>query len=249
VGLTAAAALKIHYRNADSDALLWILRPTAWLVEMLLGVSLEYETGAGYWERSMGVLIAPGCAGINFFCIAFASVIFPCAGAFPRFILKLSALSAAAGGAYLTTLWANTIRIAIAARLHVWGLSLGWMTPERIHRLEGVLIFLVALWLFSDTVRRCLARASTTGSSNPRHRVLSSPVKAMAWYVLGIVVVPLVNPLRPGIDAAFFEHCLTVVGGCVLVATAAGSAASILRYRRGTLPCNSRPRPGEGKHP
>jgi exosortase K len=225
--LSAAAALKIHYRHADSDGLLWILGPTSWLVETLLGIPLEYEPGAGYWGYEMGILIAPGCAGVNFLLIAFASVVFPCTAAFRRSILKGAALATAAAGAYLTTLWANAFRIVVAAWLYAGGLSVGWMTPERIHRLEGVLVFVAALWLFSSTVRRCLACLGRPAGAD-RNRVGAGGLRApLAWYVLGVVVVPLANPFRPGIDPAFFEHCATVFGGCAMAASAAWAAARI----------------------
>ena len=61
-----AFGLKYHYSKAGSDALVWILTPTATLVEQISGIPFEYETGTGFVNSVHRIIIAPSCAGVYF---------------------------------------------------------------------------------------------------------------------------------------------------------------------------------------
>src|SRR5215475_6701931 len=71
VALACAFALKLHYSTASADQLRWILAPTTALVELISGVSFEFESHAGYISRERSFLIASSCAGVNFLIAAF----------------------------------------------------------------------------------------------------------------------------------------------------------------------------------
>ena len=71
VVLFCALALKQHYSSASANNLRWILAPTTALVELVSGVSFEFESHAGYMSSDRSFLIAPSCAGVNFLITAF----------------------------------------------------------------------------------------------------------------------------------------------------------------------------------
>src|SRR5215510_14347568 len=72
--LAGAFALKLHYSTASADQLRWILAPTAALVELVSGLTFEFESHAGYISRERGFLIANSCAVVNFISAALIKV-------------------------------------------------------------------------------------------------------------------------------------------------------------------------------
>lgn len=77
---TAAAIVVLvmnHFcRTNDSDALKWILTPTARWVSVLSGISFEYLPHQGYVNHFHQFLIASSCAGSRFMLITFLMLVF-----------------------------------------------------------------------------------------------------------------------------------------------------------------------------
>jgi len=226
VVLIAAMGLKYHYSRAGSDELGWILGPTAWVVEHVSGIPFEPETGTGYVSRDYWIIIAPACAGVNFFIIAF------CMSAFSGLsLLKLSkfkgpwvALSAA--GAYLLTVVVNAFRIFVS----IWTLEADIyskaITPEMIHRVEGTFIYFFFLSLFYLMLRKTLhcfipfeirmtPHFSGKHVKNPRKR--HSCFVPMFWYTLFCLGLPLVNRAYQKNGTLFVEHSMVVLSVCAVV--------------------------------
>lgn len=172
--LLAATAVKQYYSTASVNQLRWILAPTTTAVELATGSRFVFESYAGYVNSEHTFVIAASCAGVNFLITAFL-------------MLSLSRLwrdrshngpgksgwkfiPFAAAGAYLTTVVANTVRIATAVRLHGSSIELGDLNPNQLHRLEGIVIyfgFLLLLFVVSERVlnhrqagRRSIVRQS-----------------------------------------------------------------------------------------
>jgi exosortase K len=143
--LVCALSLKSFYSTASADQLRWILAPTAALVELVSGVSFEFESRAGYLSSDRSFLIASSCAGVNFLITAFLML------TLRRIVRDHSQhrywglIPAALVFAYLVTLVANTTRIAIALRLQPMS--------DQLHRLEGIVVyfgFLLLLFVISE---------------------------------------------------------------------------------------------------
>jgi exosortase K len=66
-----AWGLKRHYADASTDALSWILMPTAHLVALVTGVAFAAVPGEGYFSAERMFLIEKACAGVNFLVAAF----------------------------------------------------------------------------------------------------------------------------------------------------------------------------------
>jgi exosortase K len=148
-------AVKLYYSSASAADLDWILRPTVWLVEIGTGLAFVREAGVGYFSRDVGFAVIPACAGVNFLVVAFASLVF---GQLGRARRPLLLFFGAMVPAFASTLVANAVRLVIAVELHRQRLSWHWLTPARLHQLEGVVVYVTALLLLSLTAARVLER-------------------------------------------------------------------------------------------
>jgi exosortase K len=136
---------KRFYSQATFDDLLWLLAPTAGLVEWITGAGFELEAHRAYLSREMLFEIVPSCAGMNFLIAAFCSLAIGRVHTRRTVPGKLAFVGASAVGAYLVTLVANAVRIVIAVHLHHDGISFGPLTSDRLHRIEGIAVYLLFL--------------------------------------------------------------------------------------------------------
>ena len=149
VGLVLAIAVvvagKHYYRNAGADDLGWLLAPTAKMVSAVTDTHFVREAGVGYIDQRVAFEIAPVCAGLNFLLAGFLALVIGWLGGMTTWRGMARRLAVAVVAAYAATLVVNTIRIAIAIRMHA--------NPE-VHRLEGVLVYLGGLCALYALARR-----------------------------------------------------------------------------------------------
>ena len=229
--LLIAFGLKYHYSKAGSDALVWILAPTATLVEQISGIPFEYETRTGFVNSYYRVIIAPSCAGVNFLIIAFCMAAFCGLHLFQRHRDKLLWMAFSGLNAYAVTLVINTLRIILSIymyRINIYG---GWVTPDRVHRLAGIVIYFFFLCLIYMIIhkglqrfrRNCSTRQpgdTNTGSARVVHFLRTSfTMTPLLWYALMTLGVPLVNAAYIGNGTRFVEHIGMIACGCLIVMT------------------------------
>lgn len=221
LGLGAVYSLKRFYSRATADELGWILAPTAALVGPLTGARFEPVRGEGYVSWHDRFVIAPACAGVNFLLTAFSGLMLLWLRPRRSPLANLALMLLSTLAAFAATLAANTLRISFALLLHREAFSFGPLTAARLHRLEGIAVYLIVLLVLFSLARR-----------------LSSGVPRRWWawlalsaYVVATVGVPLFNGglSRPG----FLEHAAV----CLALAGIAGALVHTLN-RRGT---SSRP--------
>ena len=151
--LSIALGLKYHYSTASVNELRWILEPTRLLVEIVTPRTFRFEPFAGYLSDDRSFLIAASCAGVNFLIIAFLMLN---AGQLLRERkLAWKHIGASMAVAYLATLVANTVRIAVALQMQKYDLRIGSFSEEEIHRLEGIVVyfgFLLVLFFVSEKI-------------------------------------------------------------------------------------------------
>lgn len=194
----AGLALKAHASGADAEQLRWMLAPTTRLVQWATGVHFEDEGSAGFLSRERRFAIVPACAGVSFLVVALWTLAFGFvrAGAAPA--RNLGVVGLAAAGAYGATLVTNAARIALAMALHARGGTLAGLSPASLHRVQGVLVYLVALcavfWLASRFAGRPVRLAIPLGC-----------------YLAVTLLLPLLNGAAEG--AAFWRHAAVVVTG------------------------------------
>jgi len=201
VVLVCAFALKQYYSTASANQLRWILAPTTACVELVSGISFEFESHAGYMSEDRSFLIANSCAGVNFLITAFLML----SG---RKLLSDRSKGIAWGFipasvviAYLVTLVANTTRIAIALRVQRMPAEIGWLDRNQIHRFEGIFIyfgFLLLLFVISENM-----------SSEKTSGMFRQSFFPLLVYYATMLGIPLANgAYRQGTD--FWEHSLFV---------------------------------------
>ena len=198
VGLAFLLALgvKAFYSHASASELAFILTPSCWIAAHLGGIDLVAEDGAGYISHAHRMVVGPACAGVNFLIIAFLAVVLSRRMAGVRDGIR--GLLIAIVAAYAATILTNGLRIILAAHLFQLG-GAGWLTPERIHRLAGVVIYCVAVVI--------LCRALTPGGG--------ALIVPLACYVGVGVGVPLLNGAAR--NRLFVEHALVVTAVSLLV--------------------------------
>jgi exosortase K len=224
VALAAAAAFatKRFYSQASATELGFVLAPTSALVALATGAEFEAEAGAGYVSREARFVIAPVCAGLNYAISAFAALALgftPRIAGIPR---KLAWLLAAAGVAFAATIVANAARISFAIALR--GIVLpAWLSPEMLHRVEGVAVYLVSLWLLWAVVERWFS------SRAPSWLGVMLP---LALYLSVALLAPLLN----GAGGGYWRHAAGVVLTALALTGCALSfvAAARTRARRPT---------------
>ncbi len=238
-----AFGLKYHYSHATSDDLIWVLKPTATLVMHLGDLSFDYESHTGFISRAGGVIIAPACAGINFMIVALLMA--GCSGIFRlKTGWRIPVWIGLAGvSVYGLTVIVNALRIIGAIYLYSAdvsqaGIYPGWLTPARIHRLEGVGVYFLALCLFHRATQYLLtiftlrtSMSETKAQSNQRPFYGWTPA---AWYFLVLIGIPLIHRTAARNPARFLEHGLTVIMGSALVLFVFFLIRSVMGSRRRT---------------
>ena len=152
VVLLCALTLKLYYSTASANQLRWILAPTTAFVELVSRTPFEFESHAGYISSDRTFLIAGSCAGVNFLITAFLMLSLRKLWRDRSQKIVWKFIPSAALFAYLATLVANTVRISTALRLQRLPLE-SWLSPNQLHRFEGILIyfgFLLLLFMVSE---------------------------------------------------------------------------------------------------
>lgn len=226
LGLLIAFGLKYHYSRAGSDDLVWILRPTAGLVEHISGIHFEQETGTGFVSLARHIIIAPSCAGINFLIIAFCMTAFSFIHYIRHNRLKLLWLGISGVNAYLLTIAVNAIRIMISIHLYEADIYYGWITRERVHRIEGILVYFFFLYVSYLIIGKIMnhytegvagkKRAAVNEEKN-YSQMVSKGLIPLFWYFGITLIVPLLNTAYRESGLRFLEHCRAIVSVCLVV--------------------------------
>lgn len=208
VVLLCAVAAKHFYSTASVNQLRWILAPTRMLVELVSGTRFEFESYAGYMSSDRTFVIAASCAGVNFLVTSFLLLSLRKLWGERAHDTSWRFIPLAAICAYLATLVANTFRIATALRLRGLNQEAGWLSPNQLHRFEGVFIyfgFLLLLYMVSE--KMCSENASRPENASGLCRRAFYPLLIYYATTLGL---PILNgAYRQG--ALFWEHSLFVL--------------------------------------
>jgi exosortase/archaeosortase family protein len=147
-------------------------------------------------------LIAASCAGVNFLIASFLMLTLRELWKDRTAKLSWKFVPLAALFAYLATLVANTARISFALHLRRMPGELGWLDPNQLHRLEGIVIyfgFLLLLYLVREAI----------SAKDPSRLFRLSLFPLMIYYATAIGM-PLMNgAYHQGRE--FWEHLVWVL--------------------------------------
>jgi len=155
VAVVVAAAviawgLKRHYAQASADDLIWVLAPTAQLAGIVTGTTFTMIPGEGYLSRERLFLIEKSCAGVNFIIAAFGMLTL---ARLPHARWPLAAarqLAISLSAAYGAAVVVNAARIAIAMWLADHPVAM--LTPDDVHRVEGIVVYFGGLLLLYEVM-------------------------------------------------------------------------------------------------
>jgi len=226
VVLLAAMGLKYHYSHASSDDLVWILAPTAGMVEQISGIRFEKEIGTGYVNRECRIIIAASCAGVNFLIIAFCMTAFSGLTLLRHSRSKSFCLVKSAACAYLLTIVTNAFRIVVSIYTVQSDIFSGPLTPARIHRIEGIFIYFFFLSLFYLIVQKIIHHSIRDETRKTKNfpgkdlnylKMAAAPLIPFFWYTLMGIGIPFLNGAYRKKGAQFTEHFWVVLSVCAVV--------------------------------
>lgn len=205
VVLLIAGGLKVYYSTSSVNDLRWVLAPTCFFVEIVTGEAFEFESYAGYMNADFSYLIASSCSGMNFLITAFLML------ALVRLWKKEASwamVPLTLAVAYLITIVANTVRIAVAIRLHRMSPDMIWVNPEQIHRFEGIFIyfgFLLLLFVLSESTDE----RSSARFTDPFYLLRRSFVPLLVYWTVTLGI-PIANGAFSQ-GKSFWEHSAFVL--------------------------------------
>lgn len=133
-----AVGLKLAWRNCRPTEPGVFLVPLVAMLRLILGTPFTFRPD-GYWNQAWEVLIAKGCAGMNYFLIVLGLLVFSHLR-FLRGQAKYWAFAAFLAGSYHLTIVANVSRIVCAILLGRTGLVPSVLTGEP-HLALGTVIY------------------------------------------------------------------------------------------------------------
>ena len=203
-----AFGLKRHYADASTDALSWILTPTAQLVALVTGVAFAVVPGEGYFSAERMFLIEKACAGVNFMIAALAMVAFALLHRARSFRSSAAVIGVSLVSSYAAAVIVNTVRIVFAMWLAAHPLRAS-LTGADLHRLEGIIVNFGGLLLLYALVQRIEgALASPKRRRREGGSVFRYALPLCCYYVVTLAV-PLANGVQAG--QAFFAHAVIVL--------------------------------------
>ena len=207
----AALALKAQYSHATVADLAWVLRPTAAVVGWLRRQPLHLDGDRGWMAPGASFIIAPPCAGVNFLIVVFVISALGFAHRFRSVRQQWSWLLLVAGVAYGLTIAVNSLRIVAAVALYRAEIHGAWLTPERVHRLAGTMIYLAGLWVAWMVLDRVSATlAAQSRESQVQRDWFSRAVLVPGAYIGMTVALPLLNGAWWQFGTRYLEHAITV---------------------------------------
>jgi exosortase K len=198
-----AWAFKAFASGADAGDLHVVLAPTCWLAAHLGGMTFTDEGAAGFISHGDHLVVGTACSGANFLIVCFGALFFSFAHRWRTVRARVGWLLAAAALAWLATVATNAVRVVLAARLYQQDIYGSLLTPARLHRLLGVVLYCGSLVLIHGLVSRAVQREGSARVGSP-----------IAWYLGVAVLIPLV---RRGLDLHLAEH-IGVIVGVILIA-------------------------------
>lgn len=235
----AIVALVMNHfcRTNDSDALKWILAPTARWVSALSGISFEYLPHQGYVNHFYQFLIASSCSGSRFMLLTFLML------AFSFLISDLLEENSSVHKeyiwfvfsmffSYIATIFVNGIRItasiylpAVLERKHLMD---GWLSDDRLHTLIGTVTYFASLcvvYLLASLFRRRVFRREK------RQTDILLFVPAF-WYLLVVLILPIVKRMYHNEWDGFGQYAAVIIGVCGSVCVLSVIGGRIRRWRK-----------------
>ena len=223
IGITIIYGIKHFYSAAGSEALSWILAPTAWWAGTLGGIDFIKEPRVGYISQAYRFIIEPACSGVQFMTITMAALIFSYVHRMGTLRRGLCWIGICAGFSYLVTVFVNGFRIAVSIFLPVYmdkyNISVG-LSPEKLHTAIGTAIYFISLLVVyqsAGVISRKIARTSAgvPPAGNPIVHVMGRFMPPVFWYLSILLGIPLLTLAYRKDTGKFFEYTKEITAVCL----------------------------------
>jgi exosortase K len=139
----AVLALKQGYALAGAGQLQWLLAPLAGTLNLVGGLAFAPLPDGTWLDAGQRVLLVKACAGGNFLLTAWLAWVWR----WRERAAPLATVLNAAAAAWVTALVANALRILLAVHAQDGLARLGGLTPAESHRLIGIAVYFLCLWV------------------------------------------------------------------------------------------------------
>jgi exosortase K len=209
-GLLVVLSIKLIYRNADIEMLSFILEPTSFMVKLLSGISFNKVYGIGFINHEHRAVINMSCSGINFLIISFMSVYMLNIHAIKKLKYKLLWFPASLAVSYLYTIFINSLRIIVSIYLFNADIYSDFITPERVHRIEGAIIYIISLIILVDFIRFLFGKSKEKNNENSFSASFKYILPFLCYFFITIII-PLINSSYKYDLSKFIEHSATIL--------------------------------------
>jgi exosortase K len=148
--------LKFGYTLADNNQLIFLLKPTVKIVELLTGLRSVYIFDKGYYLDSLNILIEKSCSGFNFMLLCFCMLTFLFLKYADKTIFKILSIPFALITSYILTIFVNSSRIFVSI---ITQQQANNFLPDRphliLHEIVGVitnLTFLILIYIVLEKI-------------------------------------------------------------------------------------------------
>lgn len=224
-GLIVLFCLKWYYSMASVDDLDFIIGPTAWWTETLSGNTFKRVPGLGYINNTNEFIIVSSCSGINFLIVLFSTLLYSFIHRLRTNKVKLMWLVFSLVFSYIITIGVNGLRIILSMYLLNLDIYGAFITPERVHRLEGVVVYFVALFILFLLLDRKVVPLLYKGVcehdtvnlrkskhlAKPMKRLIITCAPPVFWYFVVTIGIPIVNRGYKKEGVQFLEHSAVII--------------------------------------
>lgn len=139
--------LKFAYRLATNNELIFLLKPTNWLIQVATNSHAIYAPEQGYYNPTLNIIIDKSCSGFNFWLLSFLLFAYLAIKYLHKPLSKIRAFPIALMGAYVLTLWVNSSRILASILLQPQTERFFLNQQAIVHEVIGITLHLTFLIL------------------------------------------------------------------------------------------------------
>lgn len=232
IGFLLVLGIKFYYSKADSNALDWILAPTAWWVRVLSGIPFDKQPHTGYVNHEFRFIIASSCSGIQFMMITIATLIYSYVHRMKTRSRGFIWIAFCVGISYLFTIFINGFRIVLSIYFPLYFYKADvynkWLTPEKLHTIIGTVVYFSSLfaiyhiagYVSQIAVKKADNNAGFTDSplcDTTSAQILHGCLPPLFWYFFIVLGIPFLNRAYQNNGKQFWEYTLLMSTVCLAV--------------------------------
>ncbi len=145
--LGAYLVFKVLYTKAAITNLIFLLKPTNKILEMVLNSKAQFLIDKGYYYDHLNIVINKSCSGFNFWMLCFMMLTFLTLKSVQKHSYKIMSIPLIFLLTYLLTLFVNTSRILFSIVFQKIQINYVGVEYDWLHQAEGIFIYLSFLIL------------------------------------------------------------------------------------------------------